>query len=92
MISAEALDLKLYPPSQPGHDAYDENGDVQIKLTAGKAVSMYATCDRLVVLRIVSPAEAEIVYDGPGMIAWENASKMEKNGQRRISLARLVES
>lgn len=50
---------------------------------------MYATCDRLAVLRIVSPAEAEIVYDGPGMLAWENASKMAKNGQRRISLARL---
>jgi hypothetical protein len=89
VIAAEALNLKLYPPSRPGHDAHDENGDVQIKLTAGKAVSMYATCDRLVVLRIVSPAEAEIMYDGPDAVAWESASKMAKNGQRRISLARL---
>lgn len=89
VIAAEALGLELYPPSQPGHDAFDENGDVQIKLTAGKAISMYASCERLVVLRIVSPHEAEIVYDGPGEAAWGNAGAMAKNGQRRISLSRL---
>jgi len=89
VIAAEALGLNLYPPSQPGHDAFDENGDVQIKLTAGKAISMYDTCERLVVLRIVSPHEAEIVYDGPGEVAWRNAGAMAKNGQRRISLSRL---
>lgn len=89
VIAAEALGLNLYPPSQPGHDAYNENGDVQIKLTAGKAISMYDTCDRLVVLRIVSPHEAEVVYDGPGESAWHSAGAMAKNGQRRISLSRL---
>jgi hypothetical protein len=89
VVAAEALGLTLYPMSQSGHDAYDANGDVQIKMTAGKSVAMYATCDRLVVLRVVSPEEAEIVYDGPGQPAWENAGKIGKNGQRVISLARL---
>jgi hypothetical protein len=42
------------------------DGDVQIKMTGGDSVSLYATCDRLVVLRVVSPEEAEIVYDGDG--------------------------
>jgi len=50
---------------------------------------MYATCTRLVVLRVVSPEEAEIVYDGPGEITWATAGKMGKNGQRVISLSRL---
>ena len=58
-------------------------------MTAGNSVAMYATCDRLVVLRVVSPEEAEIVYDGPGHPAWEMAGKIGKNGQRVISLARL---
>lgn len=89
VIAAEALGLTLYPPSQAGHDAYDENGDVQIKLTGGNTISMYATCDRLVVMKIVSVDEAEIAYDGPGDIAWLNAGAMAKNGQRRISLSRL---
>ena len=89
VIAAEALNLRLYPASQPVHDAYDDSGDVQIKLTAGNRVSMYACCDRLVVLRIVSPEEAEIVYDGPGQPAWDAAGKMQKNGQRPISLYQL---
>jgi len=89
VIAAEALGLTLYPMSRPGHDAYDENGDVQIKMTAGRSVAMYSTCNRLVVLRVLSPEEAEIVYDGPGQPVWELAGKAGKNGQRVVSLARL---
>src|SRR5450432_3350811 len=66
VIAAEKLGLNLYPMSNARHDAYDANGDIQIKMTAGKSVAMYTECERLVVLRVVSPEEAEIVYDGPG--------------------------
>jgi len=90
VVAAEVLGLTLYPNSHPGHDAVDADGrDVQIKMTGGKSVSLYATCDRLVVLRVLSPEEAEIVYDGPGSPVWEAAGAMQKNGQRPISLARL---
>lgn len=89
VVAAAALGLTLYPMSRPGHDAYDVNGDVQIKMTAGRSIAMYATCDRLVVLRVVSPEAAEIVYDGPGQPVWEGAGKMGKNGQRVVSVARL---
>ena len=89
IVAAEALGLKLYPPSHPGHDAHNADGDVQIKMTAGKSISMYATCARLVVLRVVSPEEAEILYEGPGDVAWQGAGPMAKNGQRRISLTKL---
>jgi hypothetical protein len=89
VVAAEALGLTLYPMSQPGHDAYDANGDVQIKMTGGGHVGMYSTSNRLVVLRVVSPEAAEIVYDGPGDIAWNSAGRMGKNGQRVISLSRL---
>jgi hypothetical protein len=90
VIAAEALKLTLYETGHAGHDAHDsKGGDVQIKMTAGKSVAMYATSVRLVVLRVVSPEEAEIVYDGPGEPAWNGARKMAKNGQRVISLAKL---
>jgi hypothetical protein len=89
VVAAEALGLTLHPSSHPGHDAYDANGHVQIKMTAGKSVAMYATCERLVVLCVISPEEAEIVYDGPGEPAWANAGKMGKNGQKVIRLSRL---
>jgi hypothetical protein len=87
-VAAESLGLTLYPMSHSGHDAYDPSGDVQIKMTAGKSIAMRAECIRLVVLRVVSPEEAEIVYDGPGAPAWACAGK-ERNGQRVVSLTRL---
>jgi hypothetical protein len=51
--------------SRPGHDAYDANGDVQIKMTAGTSVAMYATCDRLVVLRV--PCADSVACSGHGI-------------------------
>jgi hypothetical protein len=89
VVAAEALGLTLHPMSRPGHDAYDANGDVQIKMTAGKRVAMYDTCNRLIVLQVVSPREAEIVYDGPGEPAWTATGNKAKNGQKSISLRRL---
>jgi hypothetical protein len=41
------------------------------------------------VLRIVSPEEAEVVYDGLGAPAWAAAAPIQKNGQRKVSLAKL---
>ena len=90
VVASEALGLTLHPASFPGHDAVDQDGrQVQIKLTGGKMVSLYSACDRLVVLRIVSPEAAEVVYDGPGEPIWDAAGPMRKNGQRQISLVRL---
>lgn len=90
VIAAEVFGLELYDMSRPGHDARDAEGrDVQIKLTAGRSVAMYAISDRLLVLRIVSPQEAEVAYDGPGKPAWDGARVPGKNGQRVISLAKL---
>ena len=89
VVAAEALNLTLLKASHAGHDAYDGTSYVQIKMTGGTAVAMYATCERLVILRVVSPAEAEIVYDGPGQPAWDAAGKKGKNGQRVVSLLAL---
>ncbi|MCG5245986.1 DUF6998 domain-containing protein [Methylorubrum extorquens] len=91
VIAAEALSLTLHPASFPGHDAFDRGGDVQIKMTGqkGKSVALYATCVRLVVLKVISPHEAEIVYDGPGDPAWNAAGAVGKNGQRVVRLSRL---
>jgi len=89
VVAAQALGLKLYPSSHPRHDAFDVTGDIQIKMTAGRSVSLYDTCARLVVLRIINPEEAEIVYDGPGESVWVAAGKVQKNGQRTIALSKI---
>jgi len=89
VIAAEAFRLTLYPMSQKGHDAFDAKGPIQIKATAGKSVAMYDCCQRLIVLRIIPPGEAEVVYDGPGEPVWKAAGKKQINGQRRISLSKI---
>lgn len=90
VVAAEALGLTLYPMSRSKHDAHDAQGcDVQIKMTAWDSVSMYSECVRLVVLRVVSPEEAEIVYDGPGAPVWACAGPIQKNGQRTVRLSKL---
>ena len=84
VIAAERFGLTLYPGSHPGHDAVDKDRrDVQVKLTAGKGVSMYDTCDRLIALLIVSPQEAEVVYDGDGKLAWDSAGGSKERAARR---------
>jgi hypothetical protein len=87
VIAAKEFRLELLPNSHPCHDAKDALGRfVQIKLTAGKSISMYADCDRLIVLRIASPEWAELIYDGDGAPIWERAGKPKKNGQRTVRL------
>jgi hypothetical protein len=40
VVAAEALGLTLHRASYPGHDAFDANGDVQIKMTGGRSVAL----------------------------------------------------
>lgn len=79
VVAAEALNLKLHPPSWPGHDAFDCSGDVQIKMTAGKSVALYANCDRLVVLgwfpQRKRKSSTTVPVNPPG-IKLENPGKM----------------
>ena len=87
VIAAKEFKLDLLPNSHPSHDATDALGRfVQIKLTAGKSIAMYADCDRLIVLRIASPEWAELFYDGDGAPIWQRAGKPQKNGQRTVRL------
>jgi hypothetical protein len=77
--------------SKPGHDAFDANGDVQIKMTAGNSVSMYDACDRRVVLKVVSPRQAEFACDGDGHVAWEDAGRWRRMGavDKALEIARV---
>ena len=90
VIAASTFGLELYPASQPTHDAFTrDNRDVQIKLTGGKRIALSAEPELLLVMKIVSPIEAEVIYNGPGALPWASAGKMQKNGQRPLTLAKL---
>lgn len=93
VLAAYHYDLELLPQIREKHDARAKDGRlVQIKATQVAKVGLRDKPQHLIVLRILpNKGEAKEVYNGPGELAWENAGKMQRNGQRPISLARLAE-
>ncbi len=88
--AAHLFDLKLLPPSEETHDAVASDGrQVQVKATQGDAVGISSCPDNLIVLRLSRQGEVEVVYDGPGDIAWAAAGKVAKTGQRPLRLSKL---
>jgi hypothetical protein len=90
VIAERVFGLSLYPPSHPVHDGQTSDGrEVQIKLTAGKTVALRKEPDFLLVMRIINPGHAEVVYNGPGHEPWEASGKEQRNGQRPVSVSKL---
>lgn len=92
VIVAEHYGLSLLPNSTKTHDAVSKEGKkVQIKATQVKGISISSEPDYVIVIRILSDGSWEEIYNGPGKPVWDNAGKMQKNGQRPISLSKLQE-
>lgn len=90
VVAAYIFDLDLNPASTLGHDATTPDGrNVEIKLTQGSGVAIRHEPEHLIVLHRPKGGPMRIVFNGPGTIAWAAAGKMQRNGQRPISLARL---
>ena len=90
VIVAEHYGLSLLPNSTKTHDAVSKEGKrVQIKATQVKGIAISSEPDYLIVIRILPDGSWEEIYNGPGKAAWDNAGKMQKNGQRPISLSKL---
>jgi len=93
--AARALNLRLEIASKAGFDATDEEGlRVEIKTTTRSSIALSASgtqAQRLVVIKLDDETgSAQIVYDGDAKMAWDLAGKPGKNGQRRLSLAKLL--
>ena len=55
----------------------------------GSKVSLRSQPDHLFVLHLTKHGSAAEVYNGPGKLAWDEAGRMQSNGQCPISLAKL---
>jgi len=90
VIAAHLYGLELLPASAEGHDARSAGGRlVQIKATQRDRVGIRSKPDYLIVLRLTDSGEVEEIFNGPGAIAWKYAGRIQKNGQRYISLPKL---
>ena len=89
-LAAEAYGLDLFTASAERHDAVASDGRlVQIKATQVKSIALRSEPEHLLVLVLGGDGRASEVYNGPGRPAWEAAGKMQRNGQRPVSLHRL---
>lgn len=90
VVAAYMFDLDLNTASTLGHDALSKDGrKVEIKLTQGRGVAIRHEPEHLIVLHRPKGGPIRVIYNGPGDLAWQAAGKMQKNGQRPISLAKL---
>ena len=90
VIAAHRYSLELLTASAERHDARAADGRlVQIKATQGRSVGLRSEPEHLLVLKLKPDGGADEMFNGPGRIAWEHAGKLQKNGQRAISLTKL---
>jgi hypothetical protein len=92
VLAATYYGLELLPPSTSTHDARARDGRlVQIKATQRHSVALRSEPEHLLVLKLLPNGQWEEAYNGPGELGWQNAGRMQKNGQRPISLSKLSE-
>lgn len=90
VIVAENYGLELLPNSTETHDAVSPDGKyVQIKATQIKRIAISSEPEYAIVIKMFPDGSWEEVYNGPGNLVWDNAGKIQKNGQRPISLSKL---
>ena len=90
VLAAYCYGLTLFEASKETHDAKAPDGRlVQIKATQIDRVALSSEPDWLLVLQIHPDGTFSEVYNGQGELAWTHCGKMQKNGQRPISLAKL---
>ena len=89
-LAASYYNLELFTASEKTHDAKAPDGRlVQVKATQINRVSLSSEPECLLVLKIHKDGTFSEEYNGPGKLAWAHCGKMQKNGQRQISLAKL---
>ena len=90
VIAAEHYGLTLLKNSFEKHDAIDkQNRMVQIKATQINRIAISSEPDYLIVIKIAPDGNWSEIYNGAGSRVWNNAGKMQKNGQRPVSVAKL---
>lgn len=90
-LAAYYYGLSLFEASKEKHDAVSADGRlVQIKATQIERVALSSEPDWLLVLKIHPDGSWTEMYNGPGKDVWDNCGKMQKTGQRSISLAKLL--
>lgn len=90
VLAAQTFDLELLPASSKIHNARtrDKSMLVQIKSTQGETVILRSdqVPQHLLVMKLSDGGIPDLIYNGPGILAYSTLGKQPSNGQRTVRL------
>ena len=91
--AAKRFDLELLPASSKIHNARtrDKSILVQIKSTQGETVVLRSdqVPQHLLVMKLSDAGVPDLIFNGPGVLAYSTSGKQPSNGQRTVRLKTL---
>lgn len=93
VLAAKWFDLELLPASSKIHNARtrDKSCMVQIKTTQGETLVFRndQVPQHLLVIKLSVAGMPELIYNGPGPLAYVKSGKQPSNGQRTVRISTL---
>ena len=93
VLAAKDFDLELLPASSKVHNARTRDKSKMVQVKAVQADSVVIRSDQvpehLLVMRLSDEGVPELIYNGPGILAYEKPGRQPANGQRTVRLSTL---
>ena len=90
VLAAQRFDLELLPASSKIHNARTRDSAVLVQIKSAQGESVVLRSDQvpqhLVVMKLSEAGEPELIYNGPGALAYSSGAKQPSNGQRAVRL------
>ena len=90
VLAAKDFDLELLPASSKVHNARTRDKAKMVQIKAAQADSVVFRSDQvpdhLLVMRLSDEGVPELIYNGPGNLAYEKPGRQPANGQRTVRL------
>lgn len=91
VMAAYYYGIELYKASVKGYDGDVDGRRVQIKITQQDNIVIPHEPDYLIVMYLRKDGDIFEVYNGPGKIAWDTASKKDSHNNKHMLVNKLME-
>ena len=93
VLAAKDFALEVLPASSKVHNARTRDKSKMVQVKAVQADSVVFRSDQvpehLLVMRLSDEGVPELIYNGPGILAYEKPGRQPANGQRTVRLSTL---
>ena len=91
VMAAYYYGIELYKASEKGYDGEVDGRRVQIKISQQDNIVIPHEPDFLIVMYLRKNGDIFEVYNGPGKLAWDIASKRDSHNNRHMMVNKLME-